>query len=894
MSARALIRAWAGLSPVLLFFFLSGACGLLYQVVWTRQLVLLFGATHQAVATVLSIFFLGLGAGSLWGGKLADRTPRPLAAYGIFEIIIGLWAAAFLVTVTYGEAAVVEALRAFAFSRTGGVALRAVMALILLFVPVFLMGATLPLLARHVTLSGGAASLRIGLLYSINTLGAVTGCAITGFILIERLGYTQATLAGAAMNIAVGVLALALSRTHSVEPAPTAPFDQPARSLQSVLILAAFTLSGFCSLALEVVWTRLLAIIFLGTTYAYTTMLTVLLCGLALGGIAGALLANRTRHPALWFGLILLATGLLTLHQLETFAALPQRLLDSTGVDWQDEVRTKFLLAAQVLLPPTLTLGATFVLALKALANLGSVGRDVGRIYAFNTFGGVAGSLAGGFVLLPLLGAHKTMFLLAGLFCVAGAVLLWTSQSSRALRLAALLLAMVLLGGLYLRSPENVNTALNVGYVPARHEVLAVSEGTEGTVVVSQPKDEPAGTNRVLWINRVQATASIERGVRMNRLQGVLPHLFDRDVKDVLFMCFGSGVTCGTLALGGFDHIDAVEISPDVLKVAPLFAADNLGVLNREGLQFHIDDGRNHLLVSEKPYDFITFEPMPLALAGVSTFYTQDYYQQCLKHLAPRGMVSQWVPLHSLNPEVVTALAATFIDVFPHYCAWFINADLFLIGSNAPLVLDPQAAERRLASPELQQALAKVGFHDLAEIYGCFVMDEPALQAFAQGGRIMTDDRPWAEFIAPRLVYERTVHASLEQLQAHTASPTPLIVESAQGTPLAQAIALRHKARLNDFNGLVIYYGEPTIGNGAFDAFNASLDIDPNNANSKHYMKQIALQQGERLVAWEMFDEAVAMIDTAQRRMPEDAEIAALAKRLAEKQAEAAIAGKLE
>jgi spermidine synthase len=884
---------FAALAPVLLFFFVSGACGLLYQVVWTRQLVLLFGATSHAVSTVLSIFFLGLGAGSLWGGRFADRVRSPLLWYGVFEIVIGLWAAAFLVLVTYGESAVVALLQSFAFSRGAGIGLRAFMALVLLFLPVFLMGATLPLLSRQVSLAGSVAGLRIGILYSLNTFGAVAGCALTGFVLIERLGYTQTTLAGAAANIAIGLLAVAIGRkaalpeeTRSTDPAVSEAELSPSTRWLPAVVLAAFTLSGFSTLALEVVWTRLLAIIFLGTTYAYTTMLAVLLCGLALGGMMGAFIADRTKRPALWFAGVLLATGVLALGQLSGFAALPQALIDAAGEGWSGEVRTKFLLAARVLLPPTLALGATFIFAIKALARHGSLGMDVGRIYAFNTFGGVAGSLAGGFLLLPLLGAHLTIVAIGALFCFGGLALVWSAPAGTALRIAFTVATISAAGLTLWRAPEDVNTALNLGYVPARHEVLAVREGTEGTVVVSQPNDEEAGTNRVLWINRVQATASIERGVRMNRLQGVLPHLFDRDVNDVLFMCFGSGVTCGTLALGGFDQIDAVEISPDVLKVAPLFAADNLGVLDRPGVRFHIDDGRNYLLVSEDKYDFITFEPMPLALAGVSSFYTRDYYSLCLDHLAPRGMVSQWVPLHSLSPDVVRSLVTTFLDVFPHYCAWFINADLFLIGSNEPLVLDPEAARQRLNHPELQPALAKVGFHDIEELYGCFIMDEPALRAYASGGDIMRDDRPWAEFIAPKLVYGRTVHETLAELQAHAASPLGLIAESQRGSETAARIDRRQRARIHDFEGLKIYYGEPTISSSAFDEFDASLDIDPDNFNSKYYMKMIGLQQGERLIAWEMWDDAERLLNRALHRMPGDPELGGMMRSLQDKRAQ--------
>ncbi|MBI1318910.1 MAG: hypothetical protein GC168_08165 [Candidatus Hydrogenedens sp.] len=869
---------------ILAFFFVSGACGLLYQVVWTRKLVLLFGTTSYAVSTVLCIFFLGLAVGSLWGGRMADRVKRPLLAYGYIEIAVGLWALAFLLLVRYGENAVIYVLQNLDVGRGIGVALRASMAMLLLFVPVSLMGATLPLLAKFVNHEPKVRGIRIGSLYGMNTLGAVTGCYCAGFVFIPALGYTQTTLVGAAANIAVGLLALLLSRLsaaaetihekHGPEPRPV------AAKQMATYALAAFALSGFCSLALEVVWTRLLAIVFLGTTYAYTTMLTVLLCGIALGSLVASIAVDRLRAPAVWLGAALLGTGVFTLFQLQGFAGMPSVILEGPSRDWAASIEQKFWLAAWVLFPPTFALGATFPFVVKIVSfGRPSLGRDVGRIYAYNTFGGVAGSLAGGFLLLPVLGAHVSMVLLAVLLAGGGVALVLVAQGPKPLRAGILGVAGVSALLAFAAAPKDVNTALNVGYVPESHKVLSVREGVEATVVVSEPANEPEGTNRVLWINRVQATATIEKGVKMNRLQGALPLLFDRDPERVLFMCFGSGITCGTLALSGFERIDAVEISPDVIASAPLFAVDNLGVLERPSLHIHIDDGRNYLLTSREQYDFITFEPMPLALAGVSTFYTREYYEHCLARLTPTGMTSQWVPLHSLSPEIVQALVRTFIDVFPHYCAWFVNADLFLTGSPSPLALDYAKLSERLAQPELKAALEKVGFHDPEELIACFAMDEPALRAFAGTGLVMTDDRPWAEFEAPKLVYADLVDQSLKLLAPNYTSPLALFPDSLP-EPTRDAIARRHEARAHDFEGLIEYYGNRTVGGKTYKRFAESLAIDPENWNSKYYIKQIATTQLPQLIRWEMWDDAREMLDAAVRWLPDDPEVQALKAQL--------------
>jgi spermidine synthase len=743
-----------------------------------------------------------------------------------------------------------------------------------------------PPLARFVTTDARVRGLRIGALYTLNTLGAVAGCFLTGFVFIERFGYLRTTLIGAAANLGIGLLALAVAaRVERVEPepedeeTPLLPVSLSARHLK--IILAAYALSGACALALEVLWTRLLIIVFLGTTYAYTTMLTTLLCGLVAGGALASLVVDRLRARVTALGGVLIFTGVSCVLMLGWIAGLPQHVIDiqqSAGMDWAAEVRGKFWLSFAVLFLPTCGFGATFPLVVRALSEWrATLGRDVGRLYSANTFGGMLGALAGGYVIIPLLGAHRGIVLLAALLTLAGVTLMLACPVTRPVRKRAFAATGILLFALALgRAPGDVSRALNAGYIPADHRVLHYHEGVEGTVAVSEPRTETHGANRVLWINRVQATTSIERGVRMNRFEGILPLLFDRDPREVLFMCFGSGITCGTLALSSFDHIDAVEICRDVLDAAPFFAADNFDVLHRKNVQFHIDDGRNFLLTTPRRYDVISFEPMPLALAGVSTFYTREYYLHCLDCLNPGGLVSQWIPLHSLDKEVVRALAHTFTAVFPEYCAWFINADLFLIGSNRPLHLDYAKAKAHLDQPELKAAAAAVGFNDPEELFASFLMDKAALDAYAADGRIMTDDRPWAEFIAPKLVYARSVPDAVRELAPRAVSPLALFAPDSADAAERDAIALRYRAHVNDFKGLVHYYTGMTIDTSASDAFKESLRIDARDANAQHYLKQITLNQGKLWLDWKELDKAESALTSALEFLPNDPELSQL------------------
>lgn len=890
---------------VLGLFFASGSCGLIYQVVWTRKLVLLFGATAHAVGTVLFIFFLGLGVGSLWGGRIADRSHRPLFLYGLFEIIIGVWALGFILAVGWGEGLVAAVLRISGLSRGAGVALRVLMATVLLFVPVALMGTTLPLLARFVSRDAGVRGRRIGALYAMNTFGAVAGCFAAGFLLLPRFGYTRTTLLGAAINVSAGVIAVLMSRllekrssgmngkAACAEGSGTSPdgedhmdamhtahagkpSDAGSLSRKTLfVVIGAYAMLGCCGLALEVIWTRLLIMVFLGTTYAYTTMLTTLLCGIALGSAIASLRTDRMRAHALAFGIVLMLAAGACMLTLTLIAGLPPRIIalhQQYAADWPGIVRGIFFYSFFVLFLPTFLFGMSFPVAVKAVAGAGArLGRHVGILYGANTFGGVAGALAGGFLILPVFGAHDGVLLLSVLLGLSGAAAALSAPRTHWRKKSVFLLLGV---GLFtiaaMFAPEDVSRALNVGYIPEDHHVIFYREGVEGTVAVSEPVDEMEGRNRVLWINRVQATASIERGVRMNRFQAALPLLFDRDPREVLFMCVGSGITCGALAQAGFDRIDAVEIAPEVLAAARCFAVDNLGVLDHPGVRFIVDDGRNFLLTTRNAYDLISFEPMPLALAGVSTFYSKEYYQLCLRRLRPGGLVSQWVPLHSMAPDVVRSLVRTFTAVFPEYCAWFVNADLFLIGSDQPLRIDFARAARRLSQPGLSEALAEVGYHDPHSVIASFLMDKRGMDAFVGDGEVMADDRPWAEFIAPKLVYARTVHQSIAQILPHLSSPSGHLVPDSITPEERAALERRVQSRAQDIQGVMAFYSGLTLDTTAAEAFMRALDIDPLNHNARHYLQIIFETQIPQWLRWQDYDRAEAMIMDAQRYLPDD------------------------
>jgi spermidine synthase len=885
-------------SLILPIFFASGASGLIYQVVWTRKLALLFGTTAYAVSTVLFIFFLGLGVGSLIGGRVADRVRRPLLLYALCELVIAVWAIAFIYTIGATDSAAARVLGGVTDSRLLAVLARTALATVYLFVPVCLMGATLPLIAKFATRDYAMRGRAIGFLYGINTLGAVTGCVAAGFWILPTFGYTLATVFGASLNgvaaIASAVLSRYLEGVESVDKLAVPPAkSEDALSLDaqkshglSRTLFFCFALSGFCALALEVLWTRLLTLVFIGTTFAYTTMLTAMLTGIALGSALAALYTDRIRHHALWYGLVQGAIGVSCVAMLGVFAKLPEWMslmrFDSGG-DWAGLTHAWFVLSFSVLLVPTLLFGAGFPLIVRALINSApELGRRTGSLYSVNTFGGVAGSLACGFAIIPLLGTQRGIVLLSALMLASGMYVILRAPDIRRSRkwAGAGFLGAAFIAGLF-TAPDDIGMAMNRSYIGYRDQILFFHEGTEGTVVVSGASAEHL-TDRTLWINAVQATMSIQKGVRMNRFQGVLPVLFNREPKTALFMCFGSGVTVGTLAQSPFERIDAVELSADVLKAAPQFASDNLDVVNNPRVSIHVDDGRNFLTITKNTYDVITFEPMPLAVAGVSTFYTTEYYRLCLEHLAPGGVVSQWIPLHSLNPVLVRDLTATFAEVFPYHCAWLINADLFLTGSNAPLVVDYDTAVERLSRPELKKILANASFPNPVDVLGCFYMSQQNVEAYAKGGRIMSDDLPWAEFEAPKLMFERNVAPALRELWPFYEGPEVLVKTRTQEQ--RELLEKRGKSNRAMLEGKRMVFEGPAAA--AEDKFIEALRIDDTNADAAHQLSEVVPMKAEFYMRGQEFRAAASLLDRAISVSPGDAGLTELKKKLDELKAE--------
>ena len=745
-AARTLTLVWG----VVLLFLLSGAAGLVYQVLWVRLLSLAFGVTVFAVTVVLASFMAGLAIGSFGGGRLAERLKRPLLAYGVAEIGVGLVALA-----TPWVFDVLQRLYPFVARPLGDneallFPLRVVVAFAVLAVPTSLMGATLPIIVKSSLAHSGELADRIGLLYAANTFGAIAGTVAAGFWLIGDLGIGRSIQLAAGLNGVVGVAAILMhlvglapsadeAEAETIGPDAVRPFSAAARRMT----LIAYGLSGVCSFAYEVVWTRMLALVLDTSIYAFVTMLSMVLIGIAVGSaLVSPLVRRRWNWPLVFAAIeVLIALGavwavwavanlgdvreyLAASPQLQRFVATP--------------IRLNFVVAAVTILPSTLLIGATFPIAARIYtAGLPRSSERLGEIYAVNVFGAIFGSMLGGFLLLPLFGTQTSLLLISlASLGIAVALLLAAERPSPAARATLAAAGLAAFAVLWPAKPDLYDALFEARWPDS--EVVWFREGLETTVSVVR---DPAGV-RTLYTNS-RGQANDEGGlVNYHRRIAHLPLLVKPYIRDVLIIGLGGGHTAGSILQHPGTRVDVVELSEAVIGGVEQFKGINYNVLAQPNLSVRIGDGRNYLLTNDKRYDMITSDTIQPWDAGSTNLYSAEYYRLVRNALAPGGIMAQWVgPQDDFQYKT---MVRTFLSVFPHVTLW-LTADL-LIGSQEPIALDLEATARRFDSPAAREAMRAAQFNDPPSVAAAFVATREELEAFVGDGPILTDDRPVIEY----------------------------------------------------------------------------------------------------------------------------------------------------
>ncbi|MFL6246346.1 MAG: fused MFS/spermidine synthase [Thermoanaerobaculia bacterium] len=753
-------KTWAVAS----LLFVSGLCALVYQTVWMRELRLFFGASTLAGAAVLAIFMGGLGAGAAILGKRADAHEHPLRFYGMLEIGIAISAAC--------TPWLIAGVRIAYVASGGSIVLRFVLAALVLALPTFLMGGTLSAAARSVAGDSGRRS--VALLYAMNTAGAVSGAVIAGFILLERYGNRRTLFIAAALNLAIGAIAR-LSVIPSVvegpgrpagamhEPRATRPPGSSTHARDDIsrnIVCAAAAITGFVFLLMELVWYRMLSPLLGGTTFMFALVLAMALAGIGIGGglyarwsgtalatsgglaIALALEALTLGIPyAIGDRIALLA---LALHDVPSFA------LQMGG--WA-------IVTAIVVLPAAIVAGVQFPLLI-ALLGQGreDVGRDVGSAYAWNTAGAIAGSLAGGFALIPYLGATGCWRLCITMLVALAAVFAWRAQRTSHLMYATLAGGVAVVA-LFAAGPTAVwrHSGIGAGRAPrmitaadsriwmnsVRRTLLADAEGRESSIALL--RDDDLG----LIVNG-KSDGSARRDAGTQVMAGMIAALLHPQPRTAMIVGLGTGTTAGWLAaVPSMQRVDVVELEPAVVRLAREYARVNHDALDNPKVRVAAGDARETLLVSRARYDIIFSEPSNPYRAGVASLYTREFYEAARARLERGGIFAQWVQTYSIDADTARTIYATLTSVFPYVQTWTTNpGDVVLLASREPITLDANAMRRRLAQEPFRGAVHSAWRVESAEgVLAHFIANEIVAAAFSKDAReLNTDDRPVIEF----------------------------------------------------------------------------------------------------------------------------------------------------
>lgn len=740
-------------------FILSGFAALLYQTAWMRQFSLVFGTSELAIAAVLSAYMGGLSLGAIIAARYVHRITRPVLFYGLLEAGIAVSALAvpvllmlarvLYVSILGGQPEPVDA------SGLGQSFFYLIIAFVVLAIPTTFMGATLPLLTKYVVKSKEQIGSRVGLLYATNTIGAVGGTLVAGFLLLPFLGLNGTVWVGVIINLVVFFLAAAIARyigDHSQLDSSDEPEDQPVEEFQEVAavpksriwILPLMLLSGANSFVYEVLWTRLLGHILGGSITAFATMLAGFLSGIAIGSaIASRFAETRSQAIKLFVGV---QCGI-ALTSMLIYQFLPLVIPEASGLSGN------VLLAIMVLLPATVFIGATFPLAVRILAKDKSDAAPASaKVYSWNTVGAIIGATAAAFFLIPLLkyeGSIRVAIILNAALALAAATLL--SKPNKPLVATVLVFMVGLIVWYQPKMPEEILRSSPVFAQPGG-DIRFYEVGRSATVLVI----EESGYLNLRTNGLPEASTSLIGSppyIHNQRMLSTMPVLARPDVETMLIVGLGAGVTLEGVP-ESVKEVDVIELEPEVVE-ANRFYGDERAIdpLKDPRVTITINDARSALTLTDKKYDAIVSQPSHPWTAGASHLYTREFMTLAKDHLSEGGVYLQWMNTQFLDEFLLKALCATMLDVYPYVRVYQWNPEvLFFLGSSKPLDVERQIAltGRPMVDDPLNYLEKGVG--SVEDVITALAMDQANVEAFAEGGQVITDNRNYMATMSARVM----------------------------------------------------------------------------------------------------------------------------------------------
>jgi spermidine synthase len=783
---------------VLLLFVASGCAALIYEVVWYQLLALAIGSSAISLGILLATFMGGLCLGSWFLPRLTRPSQHPLKVYALIEFGIGVFGLAVLWSLPLTDSLYVAAVQL----GLPGLPMRGLLAALMLLPPTFLMGASLPAISRFIAATPRGVSWW-GWLYAGNTVGAVGGCMLAGFVLLRLHDQAVATYVAVAINFVTAAASLALAKASpavslNVE-AQAAPVtaDSADETGDAAPVYWAIGISGAAALGMQVVWTRFLAMLFGQTVYAFSAILAVFLAGLAIGGALGSLVLRwiNPRTALAWSQLLLAGAIAYAAYMItQVLPFLPEiRTINGWEMAFTDLRR-----AGVAILPGALLWGASFPFALAA-AGKGS--RDpagpVARVYAANTFGAILGAILTSLVLIATIGTRDTQRVMLVLVALGGLVLLLPMLKRQgAFAGAAVAAAVAGIGAMAWTLPEQPGELVAFGHqVPSLSpwaQVIDVVEGRTSSIAISRVQD---GNIQISVGGHVEAT-SIPFDMSLQRMMTHLPSVLHPNPKKVLNIGFGAGVTAGSYTFHpDVKSITIVELEPKVPPTsAKYFGQYNNNVRSDPRTTIHFDDGRHFMMTTKETFDIIASDPIDVWVKGTAGIYSTDYFRKVKERLNPGGYFTLYVPLYESSEETIRTEFATFFEVFPNATVWANLAngygyDLVLMGQkdDGPLKIDIDQVDQRLRSPHyasLAKSMQFIGFNSASDLYATYLGDRASMADWLKGAQLNTDRNMRLQYVAGWAIYSNMADQLYRKILAMRKLPVPYFTGSPQSMQL--------------------------------------------------------------------------------------------------------------
>lgn len=871
---------------ILAFLLFSGSCGLIYEILWMKMLTLVIGNTVFSITTVLTAFMGGLALGSFLAGRFIDKIKDPLRTYGILEGGIGAYALLLPLFIAGTEPLFRIIYQSINPSFYTFSLLRFFVCGIILLVPTTLMGATLPVLSKYFVERQTNLGWNVGMLYGVNTFGAVLGSFTAGFVLIPALGITWTIYLAALLNLSICAGMLKLAK-KSMQAEPAASKEKLKRKKQKreraeevvpeswgtiqLVVMLGIGVSGIAAMIYQIAWTRVLLLSIGSSVYAFSLIVTAFICGLALGSLIISKFIDRRRDLVLWLALTQGAIGLSALLIVPFLGKLPIFLAESV---FKSSHSFKYIHFAEfaaiflLILIPTFMMGAAVPMAIKiCTTDVKRVGRFFGNVYAVNTLGAIIGSFIAGFFLIPWLGAQNSIFIAVAINIFAAGIILVHAPSlsfprrlggAIATALIVLLIwaqisqwdANVLSSGPYLYTGKykNISTQKGIGLDEAmknKGQLLYFKEGLHALVSVEKTSQGDV----TLEINGKTDASARGGDVATQLMLGHLPLLLHQGAQDVLVIGLGSGMTLGAVEQHPVKAVDVVEIEAAVVEASQYFREFTGDVLNDPRVNLIVADGRNHVALTRRQYDVIISEPSNLWVSGMANLFTREFFELAKQRLREGGLMCQWVHAYSMSSVDFKTIVHTFHAVFPNVTVWeaSFGGDYLLIGSPQDLNIDSRVLVDRLGDGRMKAHLERMNIRDLASFTNKLILTKEGIVLYTKGSPLHTDDNALLEYSAPKALLRGRSTRLLEELYQFRSKPADML-RSLRWVEIDAQIKNDLSAMFQARKDVLAGFSNYTKGAAqeAIDRFEHALAISPQYYDATYLLAKLYYEIGNR------------------------------------------------